>query len=54
MKSIFSKELQRNYEHIYLHGSLPGKLVSKRGDILWPPKSPDIVVLFLIFVSGAT
>ncbi len=29
----------------YLHGRFPGKVISKRGDFLWPPRSPDLAIL---------
>ena len=28
----------------YLMGQLPGKVISKRGDIMWPPRSPDLAI----------
>ena len=28
----------------YLQGQFPGKVVSKRGDVPWPPRSPDLTV----------
>ena len=29
----------------YLQGQFPGKVISRRGDVVWPPRSPDFVVL---------
>ena len=29
----------------YLRGQFPGKVISKRGDFLWPPRSPDLAIL---------
>ena len=28
----------------YLRGQFPGKVISKRGDWPWPPRSPDLTV----------
>ena len=28
----------------YLRGQFPGKVVSNRGDVEWPPRSPDLTV----------
>ena len=29
----------------YLRGQFPGKVISKRGDVIWPPRSPDLAIL---------
>ena len=29
----------------YLQGQFPGKLISKRGEVPWPPRSPDLAIL---------
>lgn len=29
----------------YLRGRFPGRVISKQGDTLWPPRSPDLAVL---------
>ena len=29
----------------YLQGQFPGKVISKRGDVPWPPRSPDLAIL---------
>lgn len=28
----------------YLRGQFPGRVMSKRGDLPWPPRSPDLTV----------
>ena len=33
----------------YLRGKFPGKLISKRGDFPWPPRSPDLTILDFFF-----
>ena len=40
----------------YLRGQFPGRVMSKRGDWPWPPRSPDLAVcdFFSVGVPQAT
>ena len=34
-----------NHSMHYLRRHFPGKVISKRGDVIWPPRSPDLAIL---------